>query len=290
MKTLLILPLWFPFLLYAQEKHPTPQMKNERYEIGWKKLAEIDGEAGEKVIESLKDISPDLANYIIEYAFGDIYPRTSLDLKSKEIAVVAALTAMGNAQPQLIVHLNAALNVGCSITEIQEVILQMSAYAGFPAAINGMLAFKKVAAERPGKGTKDQNVDKEPKNPQDKTRYEIGLQQLSVLNKDQAKLLEDTFEGISPSLARYAIEYGYADIASRPGLSTRYRQIATIAALAALGNAQPQLRFHIEASLKIGVTKEEIAEIMILMSVYAGFPAAINGTMVLKEVAHETGD
>lgn len=265
-------------------------MKNERYEMGLEKLAEIDGEAGKKVIESLQDISPGLADYIIEYAFGDIYSRPSLDLKSKEIAVVAALTAMGNAQPQLIVHLNAALNVGCSITEIQEVILQMSAYAGFPAAINGMLAFKEVVAERSGKGVEAQKVDKDPKIQKGKTRYEIGLQRLSLLNEDQAKLLEATFEGISPSLAQYAIEYGYADIASRPGLSTRYRQAATIAALAALGDAQPQLRFHIEAGLKIGITKEEIAEIMILVSVYAGFPAAINGTMVLKEVMDKPGD
>ncbi len=80
------------------------------------KLKEIDGEAGEKVIESLSDISPGLGKFIIEYAFGDIYTRNALDLKSKEIAVVAALTAMGNAQPQLKVHLNGALNTGSSIT------------------------------------------------------------------------------------------------------------------------------------------------------------------------------
>lgn len=73
--------------------------KSERYIRGWEKLKEIDGEAGEKVFESLQDISPDLAKFIIEYAFGDIYTRKGLDLKSKEIAVVASLTAMGTAQP-----------------------------------------------------------------------------------------------------------------------------------------------------------------------------------------------
>lgn len=73
--------------------------KSERYIRGWEKLKEIDGEAGEKVFESLQDIFPDLAKFIIEYAFGDIYTRKGLDLKSKEIAVVASLTAMGTAQP-----------------------------------------------------------------------------------------------------------------------------------------------------------------------------------------------
>src|SRR5687768_17570371 len=89
-------------------------MPSERFKTGWKNLKEIDGEAGEKVIENLKDISPDLGTYIIEYAFGDIYSRDGLDLKSKEIAVVAALTALGNAQPQLKVHINGALNTGSS--------------------------------------------------------------------------------------------------------------------------------------------------------------------------------
>jgi 4-carboxymuconolactone decarboxylase len=49
------------------------------------------------------------------------------------------------------VHLNAALNVGCSEEEIKEVIIQMSVYAGFPAALNGMFAFKEVLAERTAK-------------------------------------------------------------------------------------------------------------------------------------------
>ena len=70
------------------------------------------------------------------------------DLKSREIATVAALTALGNCAPQLKVHLNAALNVGCSESEIKEVILQMAVYAGFPAALNGMFAFKDVLLER----------------------------------------------------------------------------------------------------------------------------------------------
>lgn len=70
-----------------------------RYTQGWDKLKEIDGDAGEKVIESLKDIAPDLGRYIIEFAFGDIYSRPGLALKSREIATVAALTALGNAQP-----------------------------------------------------------------------------------------------------------------------------------------------------------------------------------------------
>jgi len=123
-------------------------MSNQRYVQGLAKLTEIDGEAGEKVISSLANICPDLGKYIIEYPFGDIYQREGLDLKTRELVTVAALTALGHCQPQLNVHINGALNVGCTPQEIVEVILQMSVYAGFPAALNGMFVAKAVFAER----------------------------------------------------------------------------------------------------------------------------------------------
>ncbi|KAB2967174.1 carboxymuconolactone decarboxylase family protein [Zoogloea sp.] len=121
---------------------PTPS----RYQQGLARLREIDGEAGERVVDSLADIAPDFARYLIEFPFGDIYSRPGLDLRSREIAVIAALTAMGNAAPQLKVHLQAALNVGVSRPEIVEVIMQMAVYAGFPAALNGLSAAREVFA------------------------------------------------------------------------------------------------------------------------------------------------
>ena len=128
---------------------------NDRFERGLAKLREIDGEAGERVIEALKDIAPDLARYMIEFPFGDIYQRPGLDLRSREMATVAALTALGTAQPQLKVHIHGALNVGCTRTEIVEIIIQMAVYAGFPAALNGMFAAKEVFAERDTNRTSD---------------------------------------------------------------------------------------------------------------------------------------
>lgn len=127
-------------------------MNEDRYERGWTKLQEIDGEAGKRVIESLKDIAPDLGRYTIEFPFGDVYSRPGLDLKSREIATVAALTALGNALPQLKVHIHGALNVGCTRKEVIEVIIQMAVYAGFPVALNGVFAAKEVFKERDEKG------------------------------------------------------------------------------------------------------------------------------------------
>ncbi|RCS21792.1 carboxymuconolactone decarboxylase family protein [Phyllobacterium salinisoli] len=119
-----------------------------RLERGQRVLAEIDGEAGNNVVAALADIAPDFARYLYEFPFGDIYSRPGLDLRAREIATIGALTALGNASPQLKVHIEAGLNVGLSRGEIVEIIMQMAVYAGFPAALNGLFAAKEVFTRR----------------------------------------------------------------------------------------------------------------------------------------------
>ncbi|CAM7631465.1 carboxymuconolactone decarboxylase family protein [Citrobacter sedlakii] len=123
-------------------------MYSERFIKGRQMLQQVDGKGGDAVIDSLRDIAPDFARYLIEFPFGDIYSRSELDLRSREIATVAALTAMGNAAPQLKVHIEAALHVGLTQAEIIEVMMQMAVYAGFPAALNGLFAVKEVFARQ----------------------------------------------------------------------------------------------------------------------------------------------
>jgi 4-carboxymuconolactone decarboxylase len=123
-------------------------MNDERYQRGLAKLAEIDARTGEMMIESLKDVAPDLGRLMVEFPFGDVFSRPGLDLKSREIAAVAALTVLGYAIPQLEGHIHGALNVGLSRQEVVEIIMQMAVHAGFPAALSAMQAAKRVFAQR----------------------------------------------------------------------------------------------------------------------------------------------
>jgi 4-carboxymuconolactone decarboxylase len=122
-------------------------MKSERHRTGIEQLHAVDGDAGVQVVTELARSLPDFADYLVEYPFGDIYSRPGLGLREREIATVAALCALGNATPQLRVHIKAALHVGCTPTEIVEVLMQMSVYAGFPAALNGLNEAREVFAE-----------------------------------------------------------------------------------------------------------------------------------------------
>ena len=119
-------------------------VNESRLERGKRALARIDGEAGQHVIAALADIAPDFATYVFEFPFGDIYSRPGLSVREREIAAIASLAAMGNATPQLKVHIEAGLNVGLTREEITEILIQMAVYAGFPAALNGLFAAKEV--------------------------------------------------------------------------------------------------------------------------------------------------
>lgn len=122
-------------------------MSNERYERGERMLSDVDGPAGLAVVDSLSKSFPDFARYLVEFPFGDIYARKALSLREREVATVAALCALGNALPQLRVHVHAALHVGCTPAEVIEVVMQMAVYAGFPAALNGLSVVREVFAE-----------------------------------------------------------------------------------------------------------------------------------------------
>jgi 4-carboxymuconolactone decarboxylase len=245
---------------------------------GRKKLLEIDGEAGVRVEETLNGICPDLARYLIEYSFGEIYAREILDNRTKEQAVVAALTAMGTAAPQLKVHIHAALHVGCTPEELREIIIQMIGYAGFPATLNAMGTLMEVLKET------GQTLSRASVHAGSEGRYDRGKKWLSQIAPGQEQALKESFDKINPDITRFVIEFGYGDIYARGILPIRSRQVATIAALAAKGTAPPQLRFHIGGGLRAGLSEAEIVEIMLLVSIYAGFPAALNGILATREV------
>jgi 4-carboxymuconolactone decarboxylase len=115
-----------------------------RSERGKALLKSLYSTVGERVLDSVESIAPDLRGYITDFAFGDIYSRPGLDLRSREIATIASLTTLGNSPRELRAHIHGALSAGCSREEIIEVIIQMAVYAGFPAAINGLEAAKEA--------------------------------------------------------------------------------------------------------------------------------------------------
>ena len=113
-------------------------------------LAQLDPEAPAKVAANLDALSDDFAELVLGFAFADIVSRPGLDLRTREMLIVASLMAMGNAPGQLEFHIRAAMNVGVSREEIIEILLQTAVYAGVPACMNGISAAKKAFAAHGG--------------------------------------------------------------------------------------------------------------------------------------------
>jgi len=119
-----------------------------RRDHGLEVLAKIDGEAGAAVIDSLAEIAPALGHHVAAFAFGDIYDRPGLDARSRQLVTIGVLTALGGCEPQLKVHVGAALNVGLTPNEIVEAVLHTSVYAGFPRALNATFVVQEVFDSR----------------------------------------------------------------------------------------------------------------------------------------------
>jgi 4-carboxymuconolactone decarboxylase len=118
-------------------------------------------------------------------------------------------------------------------------------------------------------------------------KYKRGLELLEKVSPGASKRTAESLNDIAPDMVRYMMEFVFGEISSRPGLEMKPREITAMAALAALGTAPNQLKIHIKGALNCGCTREEIVEVLIQVLVYAGFPAALNGLRLAKEVFQE---
>lgn len=252
---------------------------SQRYERGVEVLKQVGGPDYDAPLKALEHIAPGLTRFAVEFAYGDVMSRPALDLKTRQMATVATLTAMANAGPQLRYHINGALNVGWGPRAIIEGILLSCVYAGFPAALNGVLAAKEIFELR---GVPPDVSTSEVSEAHD--RYELGLRTLREVSGGSGANVVKSLEQIAPALGRFIIEFSYGDVISRPGLDYRTKELATVALLTAMGTAQPQLKVHIRAALNVGASREEIVEVIQQMALYAGFPAALNGITAARDV------
>jgi 4-carboxymuconolactone decarboxylase len=123
-------------------------MSDDRYERGRQRLHELAGERGESVLSAVEEVSPDLARYVIEFGYGDIYSRPALEDSARQLAAISALSAMGGAEPQLEYHLGIALDIGVPPDQIVETVVFLSPFIGFARTLNAVRSVKRVFASR----------------------------------------------------------------------------------------------------------------------------------------------
>lgn len=265
---------------------PSPALPPHHAE-GLARLCALEGTDRPTLIDSLADIAPDLASLAISFAYGQVYARPQLSLPQRQLATVAMLAALGHCRPQLEFHIAGALNAGCSSTELVELMMHAVVYAGFPAGLNALSAAREVFAER---GVRHQPRSTRSAGAGDHDRFEAGWQALRRIDGQAGEQVIDSLADLAPDLGRFIVEFGFGDIYTRPGLDLLQRELATVAMLAAMGTAAPQLRVHVHGLLNVGGTRDQLVEVLIQVAVYAGFPAAINGMRVAQAVLAERAE
>jgi 4-carboxymuconolactone decarboxylase len=123
-------------------------MSDDRYDRGWTRLRELAGDSGVEVIERLRETSPDLARFVVEFGYADVYSRPVLDDHARQMTAVSALVTLGGAEPQLEYHIGIALNVGVAPEVIIETIVFLAPFVGFARVLNAIRSVRRVFAAR----------------------------------------------------------------------------------------------------------------------------------------------
>jgi 4-carboxymuconolactone decarboxylase len=256
--------------------------REDRFARGLDVLRKIGGEGYDVPMKRLAELAPDLARFMVEFGYGDILARDCLDLPTRQLITVASLMAQGSVQPQLKFHMAGYLNAGGDPAELIELLFLAIALLGFPAAIDAVPLVRGVFREH--------GIRFEPPPPagdDGTTRAERGLHAFGELANGAEDLRE--LERISPEFARWSVEFLYGEVLSRPRLSPERRQLAAVAMLATCGNRNDALGLHIAAGLRAGLSQREITEALMQLSLYAGFPTALNAFAVARTAFAEHG-
>lgn len=248
------------------------------YEIGKILFQETDEAGIHGVINGLSDVSPHISRYIIEF-FGQVFSRPVLTYQQREMIAISTLISLGDTPNQLKWHIDFGLKVGITPNEIIEIATQCIPFCGFPRALNAVGIAKQLFSEQ---NIEVNLVDELLQHAGE--RRERGLEKLQEIDGEHGEAVADSLSNIAPLLAEQIIEFAFGEIYCRTGLNNKQRQLVTLGALTAQGGCEPQLHVHLNASIRVGLSKEEIIETLIHCSPYTGFPKVLNAINVAKQV------
>ncbi len=192
-----------------------------------------------------------------------------LTAREQSIVTIAALTAEGDLNG-LKKALNVGLDAGLGVSEINDVLVQMYAYAGFPRSLNGISTFMAVVEDRKTKGIKDV-VGKSPKPINDRgDKYERGRKTLEKITGQPQRRPAPGFGEFSPAIDRFLKEHLFADIFDSGVLTYKQRELATISALASMDGVENQLAAHIRIGMNIDLSKKELTQVFDLVEKHIG--------------------
>ena len=209
---------------------------------------------------------------------GDILPP-----RMQHISLIAAFTASGDI-PRLKQVLAGGLEAGLTVNEIKEVLVHCYAYAGFPRALNGILAFNDVMDERQAKGIKDEEGrEATPPPASEKSKFQQGVDNLAALRKTTGTPPVTRYAAFAPTIEVFLKEHLFADIFNRDLLTYQERELATVGVLSNLPGANAQLRSHTGHAMTQGTSPAQMRHLYTVLGRWLGKERGDNALAVLEE-------
>ena len=206
-----------------------------------------------------------------------------LNAKQEKIVTIAAFTAKGDLQ-KLKTALNEGLDVGLTINEIKEILVQMYAYAGFPRSLNGIYTFMGVMEEREQKGIKDEIGKEASPLPANINKDKYGEGSPLKIVGNAGRTAKSGYQLFAPAIDVFLKEHLFADIFGRDNLDIQSREIATISALASMEGVNPMLQFHLNAGMNVGLTEAQVRSLISVLESRVGKKEADNANEILSKV------
>ncbi len=207
----------------------------------------------------------------------------ALSAKQRSIITISAYTANGDLD-KLQTALNQGLDAGLTVNEIKEVLIQLYSYTGFPRSLNAIHAHMGVMDERRAKGIKDKIGMEASPVPADLNRDEYGARVRARLAGQEIIPPPSGYQVFTPEIDAFLKEHLFADIFARDNLDFQTRELATISALAAMPGTAGQLRFHLGASMNMGLTETQLRQFVGVIGDSVGKQEAETAASVLEEV------
>ncbi len=218
-----------------------------------------------------------LGTFAVDHVLGNLWSRPQLSRRDRSLIVVTFLATIGSTE-ELRSHLRGALQHGVTRAEIEEVILQVAGYAGYPMAMQATRIVDEVFCAVDGIERQPERREATPKD--DPQRWQDATDVLSTLFAGRtASDPAAARAGIVASLGgvgELAFDWGFGELWARTQLSRRDRSLVTVAILAILARDE-ELAIHVPGALNHGVTRDEVEEVMVQLTVYGGFPRAVEG-------------
>ncbi|MEZ5103043.1 MAG: carboxymuconolactone decarboxylase family protein [Draconibacterium sp.] len=230
-----------------------------------------------------------LSLYLSVNAKSNDMEENGLNQKEKSLVSISSFTAQGKIE-ELKSALNEGLDAGLTLNEINEELVQLYAYCGFPKSLNGIGAFMEVAKERKEKGITDEQGREIVMNNDVKDKYEQGRKVLEELTKMPQSKPAPGFGEFSPRIDAFLKEHLFADIFASDVLTYRQRELITIAALASTPGAESQLGAHIFMGMNVGVTDNQLDDLFTIIENTVGKNEAENGRNMLKGIKARRGN